>query len=292
MEAINRNVNLQSLAYQNLAEVRVDLDKIAEENRLLPPLDHPDPTHCLVSGTGLNHLGSALARNAMHHGTDSAMTDSMKMFKLGLDGGKPKKKGEVGVQPEWFYKGDGDSIVPPGQPLELPSFALDGGEESELVGLYVISKLGEVFRVGFALGNEYSDHVLEKENYLYLAHSKLRDCSIGPELLVGNLPDKIVGKVRVIRNGAELWSSAFETGEANMTHSIANMEYHHFKYKRFRRPGDVHCHFLGASSLSFASGVVARPGDVFEISSPEFGRPLRNPMVDASQDREVSIRVL
>jgi hypothetical protein len=29
-------------------------------------------------------------------------------------------------------------------------------------------------RVGFALGNEFSDHTLEKKNYLYLAHSKGR----------------------------------------------------------------------------------------------------------------------
>lgn len=33
-------------------------------------------------------------------------TDSMRMFLLGLKGGKPAD-GEIGVQPEWFYKGDG-----------------------------------------------------------------------------------------------------------------------------------------------------------------------------------------
>ena len=35
-------------------------------NRLLAPLDHPDPAHCLVTGTGLTHIGSAQARDAMH----------------------------------------------------------------------------------------------------------------------------------------------------------------------------------------------------------------------------------
>ena len=38
------------------------------------------------------------------------------------------------------------------------------------------------------LSNEFSDHVMERQNYLYLAHSKLRSCSFGPELLVGDLP--------------------------------------------------------------------------------------------------------
>src|SRR6186713_358422 len=35
--------------------------------KLLPPVDHPhEPAACLVSGTGLTHLGSAKDRQAMH----------------------------------------------------------------------------------------------------------------------------------------------------------------------------------------------------------------------------------
>jgi hypothetical protein len=36
----------------------------------------------------------------------------MKMFKLGLESGKPQE-GREGAQPEWFYKGDGASVVAP-----------------------------------------------------------------------------------------------------------------------------------------------------------------------------------
>ncbi len=281
MHAIRTNLSLETVVTQRESrDVTLDYDKIVLGNRLLQPLDHPtDPAHCLVTGTGLDHLGSALARDAMHMTAEKekTMSDSMKMFKLGVEGGKPRL-GEVGSQPEWFYKGDGSSVIPPEHPLNLPSYALDGGEEAEIVGLYVISEAGDPFRVGFALGNEYSDHVMEKQNYLYLAHSKLRDCSIGPEVLVGRLPDSVIGTVRLIRSDETIWSSKFLTGEANMTHSISNIEYHHFKYERFRRPGDVHCHFFGASVLSFSAGVVAQSGDVFEISAPEFGRPLRNPL--------------
>jgi hypothetical protein len=121
--------------------------------------------------------------------------------------------------------------------------------------------------------------VLERQNYLYLAHSKLRNCSIGPELFIGDLPTSISGAVRLLRGGDELWADTFLTGEANMSHSIANLEHHHFKYRVFRRPRDVHCHFFGAATLSFSAGVNARPGDVFEISAPPFSRPLINPLV-------------
>jgi len=68
-----------------------------------------------------------------------------------------------------------------------------------------------------------------------------------------------------------------------MSHSIANLEHHHFKYEQFRRPGDVHIHFFGTATLSFAAGMRAAPGDVFRIEVPEFGLPLENPLAVASE---------
>ena len=189
----------------------------------------------------------------------AALTDSMRMFKLGLEGGKPGP-GRDGVQPEWFYKGDGRIVAAPGKPLESPSFALDGGEEPEIVGLYLIGPDTQPWRVGFALGNEFSDHVTEKQNYLYLAHSKLRACSIGPELLVGDLPADLRGTSRIRRAAGVVWEKPFLSGEANMCHGIENLERHHFKYPAFRRPGDVHAHFFGTSTLSFLDGFKVSPG--------------------------------
>ena len=288
LQADETGLGLKQLVEARLADESVDYDQILTENRLLPPLDHPDPAHCYITGTGLTHLGSAQSRDSMHAqlSEEAKLTDSMKMFKLGLEGGKPAE-GQIGVQPEWFYKGDGNWLVAPGQPLELPAFALDGGEEAEIVGLYLIGKSGAVLRVGFALGNEYADHVLERQNYLYLAHSKLRQCSIGPELLLGDLPDDIHGTVKLLRKGETIWSGDFLTGEANMSHTIANMEHHHFKYANFRRPGDIHCHFFGTSTLSFSAGMRAEPGDVFEISAPPFSRPLRNPLVASKAENSL-----
>ena len=63
-----------------------------------------------------------------------------------------------------------------------------------------------------------------------------------------------------------------------MSHTLENLEYHHFKYSQFLRPGSVHVHFFGTATLSFADGIRTRPGDEFEIHAPEFGAPLRNPI--------------
>lgn len=245
--------------------------------RVLPPLDHEDPAHCLVSGTGLTHLGSAATRDKMHQNdqAEAGMTDTMRIFKLGLEGGKPAA-GQVGAQPEWFYKGDGSIVVRPGADLPLPPFAEDAGEEPELVGLYVVGDDGRPYRLGYALGNEFSDHVMERRNYLYLAHSKLRACAYGPELRIGALPRHLAGTSRIWRDGQVLWEKEFLSGEDNMCHSLENLEFHHFKYAQFLRPGDVHIHYFGTATLSFADGVQTRPGDRFEISLSEFGAPLVN----------------
>jgi hypothetical protein len=249
-----------------------------DEGRVLPPLDHQDPAHCLISGTGLTHLGSASTRDKMHQqkvADEAALTDTARIFQWGIEGGRPAA-GTVGVQPEWFYKGDGSIVVRPGQAFQSPSFAEDAGEEPELTGLYVIGDDGTPYRVGFALGNEFSDHIMERRNYLYLAHSKLRNCSYGPELRVGELPRHLAGTSRIRRGNEVLWEKEFLSGEDNMCHSLENLEYHHFKYQQFLRPGDVHVHFFGTATLSVADNIRTQVGDRFEISMAEFGAPLIN----------------
>jgi hypothetical protein len=292
LAAIRAGMPLEAFVQARLSQHEIDYDRLIAERRLLPPLDHPDPARCVVSLTGLTHLGSATSRDQMHAAVATGnATDTMRMFQIGLEGGKPAA-GQVGAQPEWAYKGDGRCVVAPEQPLTQPAFADDGGEEAEIAGLYVIDDDGNPWRVGYALGNEFADHVLERKNYLYLAHSKLRECSFGPELLVGELPEAVRGEVRIRRAGAIAWSSPFETGEAHMCHAIANLEQHHFKYDLFRRPGDVHVHFFGANGVSFGAGFQTRDGDLFEIDLPLFGRPLRNALKIAPDAGPVHVRAL
>jgi hypothetical protein len=290
--ALNAGRPLAELAESQLSERTEPYDAVISERRLLVPLDHPDPSRCWVSLTGLTHLGSAKSRDAMHAKLSSdpdQLTDSMKMFRLGYEGGKPAP-GKIGVASEWAFKGDGQCLIAPEQPISSPAFAGDGGEEAEIAGLYVIDPHGAPVRVGFALGNEFSDHVIERQNYLYLAHSKLRECSVGPELYLGELPGELVGTVRILRNGQQVWSGNILSGEANMCHSIANLEHHHFKYRMFRRPGDVHVHFFGASLLSCQDGFSIEPNDVVEIECKPFGRPLRNPLTWAKEEGLVAVR--
>src|SRR6218665_205758 len=237
LEAANGSRSLKAVIDARGLGDAVDLEKAYAEGRFLPPMTHPDAAHLHLTGTGLTHLGSAATRDSMHKKTtevaEETLTDSMKMFRMGLENGKPKP-GEKGVQPEWFYKGNGSQAVAGEQPLVSPSFALDGGEEPEMAGIYVISKDGPPFRVGFAVSNEFSDHVTERINYLYLAHSKLRQASFGPEIPIDVPPEDIRGTSRIRRGDKVIFEKPFLSGEANMSHTFANLEYHHFKYNLFR----------------------------------------------------------
>ena len=213
---VERDSTLEAQARQHASAERIDLERMLSEQRILAPIDHPDSAHLHLTGTGLTHLGSAEGRDKMHRAAAAgSATDSMRMFLMGVEGGKPRD-GEVGVQPEWFYKGDGSSIVAPGAAIPSPDFALDGSEEPEIAGIYVIGDDGQPRRLGYCLANEFSDHVTERGNYLWLAHSKLRPAALGPELLTGKLPPDVRGTSRVVRDGRTLWEMPFLTGEANI----------------------------------------------------------------------------
>src|SRR6185312_4591194 len=181
----------------------------------------------------------------------------------------------------------------PGEPLTIPAYAEDGGDEAEIAGIYLIGDDGQPCRVGFANGNEFSDHRFEKRNYLNLAGSKLRTCSIGPELVVGAGFQAVAGEVRVERGAATVWSREVASGEENMCHSLANLEHHHFKFEVHRQPGDVHVHFFGADALSFADGIRLEDGDWMQVGFQGMGRPLRNPVrVESGDTRRLTVRCL
>ena len=287
---------------------RLSYDEIYSGNsdwHLLPPIDMPGhPTRVLLAGTGLTHLGSARERQAMHLADQAkhpdapfvqeqpVATDSMRMFQWGVEQGRPAE-GHIGIAPEWFFKGDATMLRAPFEPIEIPFHAEDGGEEAELAGVYLIAPDGTPHRIGFTQANEFSDHAFEKRNYLNLAGSKLRACSIGPELVLTADFIDIPGEVSITRQDATLWHKRIATGEANMCHSLANLEHHHFKFVGHRQPGAVHVHFFGADALSFGAGISLKQGDIAKVHFEGFGRPLVNPItVEPPANHPVGVRSL
>lgn len=279
LEATRKQAKLIDLIHAKLSDETTGYDPVYEGRsdwKLLPAFDHPDgPFGCIVSGTGLTHKNSALNRQMMHQSPDEKPTDSIRMYQWGVEGGFPEK-GSIGIQPEWFYKGNGALLRSHGSTLEMPVYGNDGGEEPEVAGIYIVDDAGNPRRIGFCTANEFSDHVMEKKNYLYLAPSKLRQSAIGPELAIDADFTAFSGTVSVHRNGTTLWSAPVNSGESNMAHSLQNLEYHHFKYAVHRIPLQAHVHYFGADAFSFGQGIILQDGDVMQVEWSGLGRALKN----------------
>jgi len=289
-----RAAGIPELDYDELRSFR----SLDEGPVLRAPLDHADPHRLLVTGTGLTHTGSMESRDQMHVAApveeedEASKSDSKKMFEMGIAGGKPDS-GQRGAAPEWFYKGNGYNLRSHGEHLDVPDFALDGGEEPELVGCYIIDPNGVPRRLGFALGNEWSDHATENINYLYLAPSKLRTCAVGPELVLDCDFRHIDLQCMVSRNGTVIYDSGpLLSGEDHMCHSLANCEDHHFKYPQHRVPGNVHLHFFGTSRLSHSTrDWKFADGDEIRIDAPEFSGSLVNTVRRSAEPDSAPVRV-
>jgi hypothetical protein len=197
------------------------------------------------------------------------------MLRLGADGGRPSP-GETGAQPEWFYKGDGRILVRPGGAVEHPHYGVGAGEEAEIAGLYVIGPDLKPYRMGFTLGNEFSDEEMYFRNVYHLAQSKRRQVSLGPEVLIGDPPADIQAHIALRRQGQVVWEAHFGTGEANMLHSYANIEAHTFKYRDCVTAGDVYVVYFGNAVMSTEQGQKVEDGDTFELQAEPFGLPLVN----------------
>jgi hypothetical protein len=291
--AIHSGMDMKTTVEKYLSGSIINYDAVydgKDEWTLLPCFDCPQNVFsCLVSGTGLTHKNSALNRQMMHQAKSENLTDSMKMYQWGVEGGQAAN-GTIGVQPEWFYKGTGAILKAHNDTLVVPAYACDGGEEPEVAGVYIIDNNCEPVRIGFTTGNEFSDHIMERKNYLYLAPSKLRNCAIGPELVIDMKFTDIEGTVKVNRGKNELWSAAIHTGEKNMAHSLANLEYHHFKYSDHRQPMQAHIHFFGADAFSFGSGIKLETGDEMQVHWQGMGRPLVN-TIDVATGKEEFVNV-
>ena len=190
--------------------------------------------------------------------------------------------------PEWFYKGDGSSIVAPGAAIASPDFALDGSEEPEMP--VSTSSTATADRDVSAIARQMSSPITSaSEPNTCGSRIRNRPQRSDPETLTGELPPDDAAPASCARGercGRCLSSPAKRTCRTRWSNLSATTS----STALFRRPGDVHVHFFGPQTLSFAAGIQVRAGDVIEIEAQPFGLATRNPVTRWTQPLQVPCR--
>ena len=133
--------------------------------RLLVPIDHPEPSRCYVTGTGLTHKGRQRAgsRCTFRPGRSDRQPEDVSDW----PGGRLARAGVRCRGAGTVLQGHGGDLAGGQRATRGPSFGDDGGDEAEIAGVYLIGNDGAAFRIGLTQGNEFSDHRMEAKNYLY-----------------------------------------------------------------------------------------------------------------------------
>lgn len=246
---------------------------------LLPAIDAAsNPYAFTLWGAGVTHLRSARAReeeSKAARGRPASFYDLI--YQEGVKGGNPKKG--RGARPEIFYKADGYYTVGPNDAVRIAPTAKRCVPEPEIVSYYRDD--GGWKRIGYTLGNDFSDQGWESENPLYLPHAKVQLglAAVGPVFVTADDPlfdsREIAIRCRVFRGKSVLLDSgSLRTGEKHMAHSLRNLELHLFD-NRPLRPGEIRGLYWGTPAVF---KIPLKPGDRIEIAASSGLGTLVNPV--------------
>ncbi|MBT2459029.1 FAH family protein [Streptomyces sp. ISL-86] len=180
------------------------------------------------------------------------------------------------AHPNWFFKGFGDALRVPGEPLSVPAGAVAVCEEAEVVLVYRCGDDGTPAYLGYTFGNDLTDIGRFRENPAHLSYAKLCEASVSPWFFPGAPPRAVTGHVTVERAGQPAWEGEFKTGLDALYYPVESMTGHLFAYPPLRRPGTVHYVFLGADRSSFHAGFRIGDGDVVSLDFTSHGVTVAN----------------
>lgn len=168
---------------------------------------------------------------------------------------------------DWFFKGNGSSLITSGQPLVSPNYAFSGGIEVEHACVYIIDRDRHPHYVGYTLANDFSDPLLRHTIPSLANMSKLRVTVLGGELVMDKIPQSSQIKVQVFRGSEVVWNKNGLIGQKHMSYQIDELEDLLFQHKDLCIPGFVHYVLVGAALSSDKECVKLCSGDLIKINS-------------------------
>ncbi|MEE1831338.1 fumarylacetoacetate (FAA) hydrolase [Streptomyces sp. SP17KL33] len=191
-------------------------------------------------------------------------------------GGETAPEGVEFTPPKWFFKGFGDWVRLPGEPLDVPARPVALIEEPEVALVYVNDADGTPHYAGYTFANDLCDIGLHRKDPGYNPYCKLCDTALAPWLFLGPPPRSVNGRVSIVRDGATAWEGSFDCGGDALYFPIQGMVEHLFSFPAVRRPGLVNYVLLGADEASFHDGFRIADGDRVSIDVKSHGVAFEN----------------
>lgn len=209
-------------------------------------------------------------------GTDNALLSGFMGTHTKKWGGEKAPADGPFTPPKWFFKGFGDWVRLPGEPLVVPARPVALIEEPEVALVYVNDADGTPHYAGYTFGNDLCDIGLHRQDPGYNPYCKLCDTALAPWLFLGPPPATVTGRVTIVRDGATAWEGPFDCGGDALYFDIADMAAHFFSFPAARRPGLVNYLLLGADEASFHDGFRIADGDRISIDVKSHGVAFAN----------------
>ncbi|MET9799309.1 FAH family protein [Streptomyces sp. NPDC006368] len=182
------------------------------------------------------------------------------------------------TQPNWFFKGLGDVLKVPGEPLRAPAGSVALTEEAEVVLVYLTDEHRTPHYAGYTFGNDLTDIGRFKRHNGHLSYAKLCDAGVAPWLFLGTPPRHVAGHVTIERDSTPAWEGTFTTGIKALHYGLRDMMSGLFSHEALLHPGRVHYVYLGADRSSFHGGFTMADGDRVEMRFTTHGVRLSNPV--------------
>ena len=212
IETTVESINIRNAPRLSLRDL-LDNTGDPDQPRLISPVTAPtDAPHKLrIWLAGVTHEDSAKLREIE---AKQATGDAVNVYDQ-----KYRECAQGGI-PELFAKNDTAALVGHGGSISHPNNTLRLVPETELVTIYGLNTTGQIERLGYTGGNDYTDNGIEAENPLNLPQAKnwSHGCaSLGPMMVTNSAYDdsSVAVSCEVIRNNTRI---AYKEGHTGQNH--------------------------------------------------------------------------
>ncbi|MCY3682422.1 MAG: fumarylacetoacetate hydrolase family protein [Gemmatimonadetes bacterium] len=219
VEAINIH-NALRLSLRDLLDNTDDPDQPHLISPVTAPTDAPHKLRIWLAG--VTHEDSAKLREIE---AKQATGDAVNVYD------QKYRECAQGGTPELFAKNDTAALVGHGGSISHPHNTQRLVPETELVTIYGLNATGQIERLGYTGGNDYTDNGIEAENPLNLPQAKnwSHGCaSLGPLMVTNSAYDdsSVAVSCEVIRNNTRIAYKKGHTGQnhLNMPDGLFHLE--------------------------------------------------------------------